>query len=72
MLTALGVIACLAYCAITGWRCAEIDERDTRELTAGWFWYVLIRGMLWPVDAALWLAERPVQLLLPPPGEDTP
>lgn len=71
MLTALGVLGMLAYCAIAGRRCAELDD-DSHELTALRFWCILIRGMLWPVEGVLWLAERPVQLLLPPPGEDTP
>ena len=61
----------LGYCGVAGWRCACIDEEDWRN-GIGSVWFTLARGMLWPVTLAGWLIERPHQLLLPPPGEDTP
>lgn len=65
-------IAVTAYCGVAGWRCADLDEQDYRHGVQRSIGVILLRGMLWPVTLAGWLIERPAQLLLPAPGEDTP
>lgn len=59
----------LAYCGVAGWRCACVDEDDYDAGVQRNVGFVMLRGMLWPLMLVAWLAERPVQLLLPPPGE---
>lgn len=60
-------LLCLVYGAIGGLYAAHLDRRDPSSSLSHY-----VPGMLWPLMLVAWLVERPVQLLLPPPGDDVP